>query len=156
MQEIILETTQVIKTLNDLIDLNRDSQDGLHTAADKIEAQYIKSFCLEESRARAQFKEELQSIVRSLGDAPDDAETVAGALRRGWMNIKSALGGGDHAILVVVESSEEHAVSEYQRALATVLPDGMRNILERQRESVTQAHQKIKSMCESVKEIHRI
>jgi uncharacterized protein (TIGR02284 family) len=60
------------------------------------------------------------------------------------------LGGGDHAILEVVESGEDHAVREYQKALAKGLPADVREIVQRQSYSIKQAHDTIHVMRDRV------
>jgi len=151
MNQLTLKPHQVINTLNSLVELNRDGQTGFQEAAEKIDAPEIKTFCLEQSRSRAHFVGELQPLVRSLGDEPDNTGTVSGALLRGWMDLKAALGGGDHAILVVVESGEDRAANAYKKALAHTLPADVRDIVERQSLSVQQSHDTIKVMRDSLK-----
>lgn len=146
MNETTLSPSDVIDTLNGLIELSRDGQHGYGEAAQKIDSPDTKTFCLEQSRQRAHFVGELQTLVHLLGDEPDNTGTLTGAMRRGWMDLKSALGGGDDAILVVVESSEDHAVREYQKALTKTLPADVREIVQRQSYSVKQAHDTIHVM----------
>ena len=141
-----MKPDQVISTLNSLIELNRDGQSGFKEAAEKIEAPQVKQFCFEQSRSRAQFVGELQPLEHSLGSEPDNTGSVAGALHRGWIDLKSALGGGDQAILAAIETGEDHAVNEYKKALAETLPAHVHAIVERQFQSVKQAHDKVKSM----------
>jgi uncharacterized protein (TIGR02284 family) len=150
MSQPIAKPDQVISALNSLIELNRDGQKGFQEAAEKIETPEIKTFCLEQSRSRAQFVGELQAQVQSLGDEPENTGSVAGALHRGWIDLKSALGGGDHAILAATETGEDHAVNEYKKALDETLPASVRDIVERQFQSVKQAHAKVKGMRDSL------
>ncbi len=151
MNQTISKPTQVISTLNDLIEINRDAQKGFHDAAERIHAREIKTMCMEQSLSRAHFVGELQTMVHSLGDEPEDTGSVTGALRRGWMDLKAALGGGDHAILTVVESSEDHALAQYRKALATQLPADVKDIVDMQAKSVRQAHDQIKALRDSLK-----
>lgn len=150
MNETTLTTSEVIDTLNGLIELSRDGQKGFQEAAEKIDAHDMRTFCLEQSRVRAHFVGELQTLVHVLGDEPDNKGTVSGALHRGWMNLKAALGGGDHAILDVVESGEDAAVRAYQKALAKTLPADVREIVQRQSYSIKQAHDTVRVMRDRV------
>ena len=146
MNQPAMKPDQVISTLNSLIEINRDGQKGFQEAAEKIETPEIKAFCFEQSRSRAQVVGELQPLVQSLGSEPDNTGSIAGALHRGWIDLKSALGGGDHAILAATETGEDSAVKEYKKALDETLPAFMREIVERQLQSVKQAHDKVKTM----------
>lgn len=152
MNQSTMTPDHVISALNSLISLNRDDQKGFQEAAEKIEATEIKTYYLEQSLSRAQFVGELQSQVHSLGSEPEDKGTVSGALHRGWMNLKTALGGGDHAILAATESVEDHAISTYRKAMSESLPADVRDIVERQFESVRQSHNKVKALRDSLKE----
>ena len=150
MNDTTLSPSEVIDTLNGLIESNRDGQQGFQEAAEKVDTSDIRTYCLEQSRQRAHFVGELQTLVHGLGDEPDNTGTVVGALRRGWMDLKAALGGGEHAILVVVESSEDQAVHQYQKALACTLPADVREIVQRQSHTVKQAHDTIRVMRDRV------
>ena len=152
MNQSTMTPDHVISALNSLISLNRDDQKGFQEAAEKIEVTEIKTYYLEQSLSRAQFVGELQSQVHSLGSEPEDKGTVSGALHRGWMNLKTALGGGDHAILAATESVEDHAISTYQKAMSESLPADVRDIVERQFESVKLSHNKVKALRDSLKE----
>lgn len=150
MNQPSMKPDEVISTLNSLIELNRDGQKGFQEAAEKIDAPLIKTFCFEQSRSRAHFVGELQTLVHSLGEEPDNKGTISGALHRGWMDLKSALGGGDRAILAATETVEDHATSKYRNALAESLPADVRDIVERQFESVKQAHDNVKVLRDSL------
>lgn len=150
MNQPSMKPDQVIGAINSLIELNRDGQKGFQEAAEKINGPLIKTFCLEQSRARTHFVGELQTLVHSLGGEPDNTGTLSGALHRGWMDLKSALGGGDHAILAATETVEDHAISKYRKTLTESLPADVRNVVERQFESVKQSHDKVKALRDSL------
>ena len=152
MNQNVVIQDQVVSTLNELIELNRDGQNGFQEAAGKIKAGTIKEFCLEQSLSRAKFIGELQSEVRSMGVEPDTTGSVAGVLHRGWMDLKSALGGGDHAILDASETGEDHALTKYQKALEETLPAPVREMVERQCQSVKQSHAKVNELRNSLEE----
>ena len=146
MSDITMTPDQVASTLNSLIEMNRDGQQGYQAAAEKIEAPQIKEFCLEQSRVRGQFVADLQPQVRALGSKPEQTGSVGATVHRAWIDLKSALGGGDHAILAASETGEDYAVKEYKKALDGELPAPARAIVERQFQSVKQAHEKVKGM----------
>lgn len=146
MSKAAMKPDQVVSTLNNLIETCRDGQKGFQEAAERIETPQIKEFCLEQSRTRAQFVGELQQQVRSLGGDPENTGSVAAAVHRGWIDLKSALGGGDHAILAACETGEDIAVKEYKKALDETLPAPARDIVQQQFQSVKQAHDQVKGL----------
>ena len=105
--------------LDNLIETLKDGQEGFKQAAESVKNLQLKSLFHEYSRQRAQFVVELRSKAQS----PDERESemsgsAAGALHRGWINLKSALSRGDeHAILAECERGEDSAVEEYKKAL---------------------------------------
>ena len=150
MTKAAMKPDQVVSTLNSLIELNRDGQKGFQEAAGKIDSPQIKEFCSKQSLARAQFVGELQPQVRSLGGNPEKTGSVAAALHRGWIDLTSSLGGGDHAILIATETGEDYAVGEYKKALDETLPAPVRDIVKRQFQSVKRAHDKVRIMRDSL------
>ena len=81
-----------------------------------------------------------------MGVEPDTTGSVAGALHRGWMDLKSALGGGDLAILDATETGEDHAITKYKKTLEETLPAPMREMVERQFQSVKQSYAKVNEL----------
>ena len=146
MSNAAIQPGQLVSTLNSLIEMNRDGQKGYQEAAEKIETPKIKKFCVDQSRARAQFVSDLQLQVRSFGGDPEKTGSVGAAVHRAWIDLKSALGGGDHAILAASETGEDYAVKEYKTALDETLPAPVRVVVERQFQSVKQAHDEVKEM----------
>ena len=138
---------EVISTLNDLIETCRDGQNGFQTAADGVKNPELKSLFNSYSQKRASFVGELQDEVRRLGGDPENSGTVAGALHHGWMNIKSAVtGGDDNAIIGECERGEDSALKAYRDALGKDMPAGVRSIVERQFSQVKEAHDRIRAL----------
>ena len=81
-----------------------------------------------------------------MGDESEHTGSVAAALHRGWVDLKSALGGGDRAIMAATETGEDYAVGEYKKALEATLPVPECEIVQRQFQSVKQAHAKVKAV----------
>ena len=142
----------VISTLNDLIETNKDGQEGFKTAAEGVQNSEIKSAFYEYAQQRSQFAGELQTAVRELGGDPEDSGSISGTIHQGWINIKSAVTGQDDtAILNEAERGEDSAKAAYKSALEEELPANIRAIVERQSTAVQQAHDKVKAMRDSSK-----
>lgn len=138
---------EVISTLNNLIETCRDGQNGFQSAADGVKNPELKSLFYSYSQQRAQFVGELQDEVRHLGGDPETTGSVAATLHRGWIDIKSAVTGGDEgSIISECERGEDSAVSNYRGALDKDLPANVRSIVERQFSQVKEAHDRIRSL----------
>ena len=140
-------------TLNSLIETCRDGHQGFRTAADDVRNPELKTLFTEYSQQRARFIDELQSIVRGLGEESERSSSVAGALHRGWINLKSVLPSGDeHAILAECERGEDSAVEEYREALAQrELPLHVRQMIQRQAAAVQAAHDRVRDLRDAMK-----
>jgi uncharacterized protein (TIGR02284 family) len=90
---------------------------------------------------------QLQILVARLGGKPEDSGTVAGAVHRGWVNLKAAVSGRtDLAILEECERGEDLAKASYTKALGETLPVDIRLIVQRQYEGVVSNHDQIRNL----------
>ncbi len=140
----------VISTLNNLIETCKDGQNGFQEAAEGVERSDLKSLFYECSQQRAQFTGELQSLVRELGGDPEESGSLAAAVHRGWINIKSVVTGKDEkAILNECERGEDIAVSTYKTALGSELPANVNTTIQNQYNTVKATHDRIRDMRDS-------
>jgi uncharacterized protein (TIGR02284 family) len=144
------DNDEVISTLNGLIETCKDGQEGFQEAAEGVESHELKQLFYECSQQRSEFSGELQSLVRSLGGDPENSSSFAGALHRGWMNIKTAVTGNDEkAILNECERGEDSAKSNYKDALEQNLPANVAETVQKQYAAVQTVHDKIKALRDS-------
>ena len=135
----------VISSLNNLIETCRDGENGFASAAEGVTDVSIKMAFQTYAQQRNQFAAELQSEVRMLGGDPQTTGSVAGALHRGWINIKAAVTGkNEHSILEECERGEDSAKKNYQQALEENLPPKIQNLVNRQYHEVITAHDTIR------------
>lgn len=140
----------VISTLNNLIETNKDGQDGFKQAAEGVDNSELKSTFFEYSQQRSQFVGELQGLVRELGGDPENSGSISGTLHRGWINIKSVVTGNDEAaILNEAERGEDSAKNAYKNALQEDLPANVNAVVSRQATAIQAAHDKVKSLRDS-------
>lgn len=136
-----------ISTLNGLITTCKDGVEGFNDAAEGVERSDLKSMFQEYAAERQQFASELQSLVQTLGGDPEDSSSFAGTLHRGWINIKSAITGGDEAaILNECERGEDSAKKAYKDALEQNLPSHVRDTVQTQYERVLAAHDRVRAL----------
>ena len=140
----------VISTLNGLIETCKDGQNGFKEAAEGVERSDLKSLFYEFSQQRSQFAGELQSLVQGLGGDPENSGSMAAALHRGWINIKSAVTGKDEgAILNECERGEDVAKNAYKEALEESLPANVIETVQTQYTAVQAAHDRVKALRDS-------
>jgi uncharacterized protein (TIGR02284 family) len=142
-----VDNDEVISTLNGLIETCKNGQYGFQQSSEGVERSDLKTFFSECSLQRSQFAGELQTLVQTLGGDPADSGSVAGSLHRGWINIKAAVTGRDEgAILNECERGEDVAKNAYKEALEGFLPDYMREVVQKQYDGVSAAHDRVKAL----------
>jgi uncharacterized protein (TIGR02284 family) len=139
------------RVLLDVIKTLQDGQKGFAEIGEHLEDATVKRYFLAESLHRANFRAELENQLHRDGMADvKESGTVAGALHRTWADIKSKLGGGDHALLETAEDGEDTAVKTYQQALDQDLPLPIRQMLSDQQAHILTSHDYIKRHRDSL------
>ena len=147
-----LSNDEVISVLNSLIQTCKDGQEGFRMAADGSDRSDLKTLLYEYSQQRSQFAGELQTLVQSLGGDPEKSGSIAGALHRGWIDIKTAVVGNDEsAILNECERGEDSAKSAYKDAAQQDLPAYIHDVITEQLRAVMQSHDRIKALRDAAK-----
>lgn len=142
-----VSTGEFTSVLNDLIETCKDGEQGFREAAEGVQSPTLKSLFQEYSAQRAQFAAELQQQVAQLGKTPETTGSAAGALHRGWIDLKSAITGkDDKAIVNECERGEDVAMDSYRKALAKDIPSDLRSIIERQFQGVSSAHDRVRAL----------
>jgi uncharacterized protein (TIGR02284 family) len=129
----------------------KDGKNGFETAAADVKDTQVKTIFLECARERSRLAGELQAEVTRMGGQPEQTGSTAAAAHRGWINIKSALGGGEKAILDEAERGEDVAVKSFEKALKENLPADLKNVVQRQYGQVKQAHDRVRELRDSWK-----
>lgn len=144
---------ETISVLDELIQTLKDGQEGFKQAAEGVKDLQLKSLFSEYSEQRLRFASALQNQVRALGKSePESSTSAAGALHRGWINLKSTLSGGDdHAILAECERGEDSAVEEYKKALTDDLSPELYELVSRQFTDIKAAHDRIRNLRDTRK-----
>lgn len=146
-------TSSIASVLNSLIETCKDGQHGFREAAEKVKNADYKALFSEFAMQRQQFIGELQRLVAGLGEDVEKSGSVAGALHRGWIDLKSALTSGEeHAILAECERGEDSAVAEYREALEhDELPPEVRSVIQQQYVAVQDAHDRVRDLRDAHK-----
>lgn len=132
--------------LNKLIAICKDGEAGYRSATDDTKDRELRDTFNRLAMQRATFAAELQTAVAALGCKPRESSTLAGALHRGWKNIKISLTQNDsHAALVECERGEDAALEAYRKVLSDALIDGeLRALISTQAVGVKDAHDEIR------------
>lgn len=138
------------KAAKELVETLRDGERGFADAADKVRdsehpewAETLQRL----SQQRAGFRREIVDLGHQYGDDVDESGSIAAAVHRGWLSLKDALSGDDAgAVLTAAVTGEDHAVSEYEKALGMDLSDGFRQVVARQHGEVVAARREVAAL----------
>jgi uncharacterized protein (TIGR02284 family) len=136
----------VISTLQNLIQYNVDSRDGLRHAAESVNEVAVANMFQHIADERDRQATELQSLVSSQGEAPTDGGSISAAAHRTWMDIRTALGGGTHAVLSEAERGEDVIKNAYEEAIKDLGSSAASDVLQRQYIAVKSAHDRVRDM----------
>jgi uncharacterized protein (TIGR02284 family) len=140
-----------VNVVEKLIEACRNGEEGYKDAASHVKRPDLKTYFQQQSSERALFANQLQVELGKLGKpGKKESGSAAAALHRAWIDTKASLGGGDKTILESVEQGEDNAKENYQEAMEASLPPNVAEIVRRQAASVQNAHDKVKSLRDSI------
>ncbi|CAB3761432.1 PA2169 family four-helix-bundle protein [Paraburkholderia solisilvae] len=140
-------STNVIAVLNQLVETSKDGEQGFLKAAEDAHDTKLKELLRARADTCTRAARELQDLVMQLGGKPESGGSVSGALHRGWVDLKSAVGSRtDHAILADCEKGEDVAKKRYGEALEKELPADVRAVVEQQYQGVLKNHDRIRDL----------
>jgi uncharacterized protein (TIGR02284 family) len=147
MSTTTTETEHAVDILNQLLETSRDGDKGFNEAAKSVHSPELRATLQGFAAQRSAFVKELTQLVKSLGGDPNASGHVAGALHRGWMNLKEALTTrDDKAILEECERGEDYAKKTFTEALVEPLPEAIRTVVQRMTAEVTMAHDQVRDL----------
>ena len=134
----------------DLVETLEDGKEGFAKGAEKLESSgngNEASVFKRLSEQRSTFSAELRALAQSYGDHADESGSLAGKVHRGWLSLKDALSGSEpDGVLAAAEQGEDHAVSEFDKALNADISDHLRTVVERQAVGVKRGHDEVKAL----------
>jgi uncharacterized protein (TIGR02284 family) len=157
LQGAAMTRDEIISTLNDLIEVCNDGSEGFRVCAEdaEVDSPQLKSLLTARQRECASASDALRAVVLEQGADPATGTTVGGSLRRGWLNLKTAVTGKkDLAVLQACEKGEDVAKEAYRKALAKDLPSPIRTLVEQQYQGVLRNHDQIKALRDNEKVAH--
>ena len=143
----------ITSTLNNLIETSKDGEKGFRTSSESARSPELRQLFLRRAEDCAKGAAELQAIVARLGKEPEDGGSVAGAIHRGWVNIKAAVTDQDDlAILEECERGEDVAKAAYRSALEERdLPADIRAVVQKQYDGVLRNHDEVRNLRDRFK-----
>lgn len=143
-----MEKDDVVDVLNDLLENSRDGEYGFRTCAEEVDSPTLRQIFNDRSAQCRVAADELVQLITRYGGSPDDGGTMTGAMHRGWVHVKGAVGADSaESMLEECERGEDAAVARYRKALKEEgLPTDVRNLIERQAQGAQRNHDQIKML----------
>lgn len=142
-----MENDKVVSVLNDLLTKNYDAEKGYQETSEKTENIALKAYFDHQAKNRYDFGHEIKSLISKYGGEPDKGTSIAGDLHRTWISIRDAFTNGDQAIYDECIRGEESFSTEYGEILVDeVLPQDVRDLVRKQKESVDKALSSLRVM----------
>ncbi len=149
-------TEKTLELLNDLVLINNDRIEGyekslkeLKENGEHLEWEPMFLRFIDDSR---RYKMEIGTEIQALGKDIEQGTSASGKLHRAWISVKETFTGHDeHNLLEEIERGEDAIKNTYEDALNDdVLPAYIIDILDEQLQEITEAHDEIKSLRDSV------
>lgn len=148
-----LSNDDVVDVLNDLLENARDGEYGFRTCAEQVETANAKQLFASRAEGCRQAAEELIQLIRAYGGEPASGGTTAGALHRGWIQVKGSVGADSElSILESCERGEDSGVARYRKALKQSLPADVRAVVQRQADGAQKNHDQIRDLRNAARE----
>jgi uncharacterized protein (TIGR02284 family) len=142
----MIDPKEKIETLKSLVKICRDAQENFREAAEKITEPDIRAFFHEKSLERANFAGEIENELHRLGEKDvDQSGSLGGSVHRGFTALKSAVGGGEQALLDEAERGEDVSKQAYEKAINSKhLTQEVMAIVYRQYQAIVPSHDRVK------------
>ena len=138
---------ETVSKLQDLIQINIDSQQGFEQAAETIKDENVATLFRQIARDRNANSNELQRFVALNSETPEDDGSTLGAMHRWWLSARGALNGGDdYVVLIEAERGEDAIKHKYEDVLKETTGSPMNDVLTRQYATVKSQHDRIRDM----------
>ena len=148
-----LSNDDVVDVLNDLLENARDGEYGFRTCAEQVDNAAMKQLFAGRADGCRQAAVELEALIAQYGGEPASGGTAAGALHRGWVELKGSVGADSElSILESCERGEDAAIARYRKALKQSLPGDVRAVVQRQADGAQRNHDQIRDLRNAARE----
>ncbi|MDX2199005.1 MAG: PA2169 family four-helix-bundle protein [Phycisphaerae bacterium] len=138
---------ETITKLQDLIQLNIDSQKGFWQAAETIKDPTVAALFRRIASVRADNAAELKAHVAFNHEKPREDGSMLGTMHRWWLSARGALvGGDDHVVLSEAERGEDAIKQKYEEVLRELPGTAMNDVIIHQYARVKDQHERIRDL----------
>ncbi|WP_148715382.1 PA2169 family four-helix-bundle protein [Chitinolyticbacter meiyuanensis] len=149
-----MDNSEVVSVLNNLIETSKDGEYGFNECVKYATATELKNLFRMRAAECRNAADELARLVRLHGGEAEEGGTVAGAVHRGWVTLRTAVTSNDDlAVLEECERGEDKAKASYAEALEKGLPVSVHELVNRQYQGVLSNHAEIKALRQRYRQL---
>ena len=149
-----MDKDDVIGTLNDLIETCKDGEYGYRASAEHLRNAQTRMRFVQAAGQCNVAATRLAAEVARLGGKAEDGGSMAGAMHRRWVSVRSTLSTQtDLAILEEAENGEDKALESYRDALKEALPEPVRSIVQTQYEDAKRNHDEVRRLRDEARAV---
>lgn len=141
--EIIETETQATELLNELITLNRDIIEVLHTAVNQLQQPDTRKLLNQYISRHEAFITELSGLVTRYSGTPKTDGTSTNLLKRAWVTLKATVTEGDGPILAEVAEDIQTMLLRYGKVMGETVPEDVRDVIRPHISHLRLAHEKL-------------
>lgn len=135
-----------LTTIERAVKTLRDGIDGFRTAAVEVDNPALAALFNEMAETRQEAHDNVVTVLAGTGaNIPTESSTIAGAMHRGWMQVKGAL-AGDDAIISAALTGENEAASDLAQAMESTSTPEVEEALRRAMLDVERARDRLDSL----------
>lgn len=139
--------SKVIDVLNDLLKNAHDGAQSYRVGAEEVSSPALKEKFSALATYHERTAQDLAALIASHGGEATEHGSVTGALHRGWLKVKTAVGAdSDVSILEEAERGEDGNVARYRKALKEDLPVEVQTVVNRFAINAQRSHDEIKAL----------
>ena len=140
------------KKLNDLISINIDSVKGFKTAIEDVDNPQYKDLFRSIAEARESNVRELQSLVASQGETPEDSGSLSAKAHRWWIDLRSSVtSNDDYNVLAECERGEDSIKKMYEEVLEDAKGSPALDTVQKQYTNVKAGHDRVRNLRDAEK-----
>lgn len=142
---------RTIRSLQELIQINLDSAQGLRTAAQTINEPHLAELFNDLAAQRQRHAEQLQRIV-AIDEEPADRGSLLGGAHRWWLKLRGSLTSDNaYQVLAEAERGEDAIKGRYEAVLKELIESPIHQVLVEQYERVRSGHDRVVDLRDAYK-----
>lgn len=145
-------TKENVGHLNDLIQINLDSEAGFRETRDLLNNPDYQRLFDETAQERSRQASELKGLVRSEGEDPETDRSLLGKAHQWWINVRDKVSDhSDYDVLAEAERGEDKILELYRETVKETNTPDLNQFLERHLRQVKTRHDQVRNLRDTAK-----